>query len=278
MRFDLIDVLVGELVPPALHRCDEFCLARGCPPTANHAVDHGAERGLKEAEDVIDPDVCSRVQLLAKIRLIGVRELPDVEGFPFDIADRVALPQHRGMGDAPPLLLPVRIGLPLLDLPRLLVRKVLEDLCDVVAEGEHREHRWTKPVRQAQQPVQDLNCVERALIDAAGLRPHEPQGGPAIIGRRTPQIGVVPRVTDATIDNVRARIILPFGINRDEGAVLVLLTRLFLFGPHLVGVLATPFSCPFALALAKRGIKRASRPVGRFAQQALLSRVASRLG
>jgi hypothetical protein len=108
------------------------------------------------------------------------------------------------MGDAPPLVLMDRICLPLLDLPCLLVGKVLKDLRDVIAEREHHKHRRSKPLRQAEKPVQDLDCIQRALVEPVRLRRHEPGRGPAIIGRRTPQIGVVPRVTDATIDNVRA--------------------------------------------------------------------------
>ena len=75
------------------------------------------------------------------------------------------------MGDAPSLAVLVWIGLPFLDLPRLLIRKVLEDLGDVVAERKHHKHGRTELLRQAEQPVQDLNCVERPLVEAARLWP-----------------------------------------------------------------------------------------------------------
>jgi hypothetical protein len=98
---DLFDVFVGELIAPTLHLGDEIGLVPGCAPAANHAVDDCAESRLEEAEHVINADVRGGVQLLPVIGLLWVGKPPYVQGFSFDVADRIALPQHRRISDAP---------------------------------------------------------------------------------------------------------------------------------------------------------------------------------
>src|SRR5258708_3508840 len=52
--FNLLDGLASELVAPALHTGDEIGFFLGRTIALDHAVDNGAEGGLKEAEDVIN--------------------------------------------------------------------------------------------------------------------------------------------------------------------------------------------------------------------------------
>ena len=235
---------MSELVAPVLHRGDEIGFFLSRTVALDHAFDNGAEGGLKEPEDVINPDVRGRMQLLPEIGVIGIGEPPHVKGFPFDITDHVAIPQHQGMSDAPPLAVLIRVGLPFLDLPRLLIRKVLEDLRDVVAEREHHPHGRTELPRQAEKPVQELNCVERSLVSPKRLWRHKPRRRTAVIRRGAPYVGVVTGIPDTIVKDVRAWIVLPLGIYRDERTVIVLCPRLFLLGFDLVRAFAASFSGP----------------------------------
>ena len=157
------------------------------------------------------------MQLLAAIGPIGIGKPPYVEGFPFDVADRVALPEHRRMSDMPRFSVPVRVGLTFFDLPCLLIGKVLEDLREVVAAGKNGEDRPVRIAAEAKQVIQDFDGAERPLIEPARLARHQPEGRPAVVRSCAQQIGVVSRMADAIVDNVSARIILAFGVDGDEG-------------------------------------------------------------
>jgi hypothetical protein len=116
--------------------------------------------------------------------------------------------------------------------------------------------------------------IERALVEAAGLGRYKPGRRTAVVRRCAPQIGIVPRIAHAVVENVRAGVILPFSIDGDERTVIVGRASHPLLGACFVWMLPPPLSDPLALRLTKCVIGGTACPVGGLAQQPLLACVA----
>ena len=190
-----------------------------------HAVDDGAERGLEEAEDIINPDMRGCVDCRVPSSSVGraypgSAKSPKVDGFSFDIADCVSLPEYGRVADRPGVAASRPGKSRVLRSPTPCERKMPQDLRHVVAEREHRRRRRGRIAREIEQPIQDIDRAE-GLLSMPHVSGHQPEGRPTVVGGRAPKIGPMLGIAHAVIEDVVAWIVLPFAVDRDEGPVII---------------------------------------------------------